>query len=146
MVHFYFLSVINWKRSPNKQQEVNFCNGEVDWKSIIMSLANGMQQIDADYEMLMSLYNPNRLDIDVHSFQGEFFFHTMAGSEQSVASVRLSPYLIPSGSVADKIAVLSIGVERWSAFELAALYSEGEMVLHGDVGVSFQPNPFTFEF
>ena len=49
-------------------------------------------------------------------------------------------------AVADKIAVLSIGVERWSAFELAALYSEGEMVLHGDVGVSFQPNPFTFEF
>ena len=103
-----------------------------------MSLANGMQQIDADYEMLMSLYNPNRLDIDVHSFQGEFFFHTMAGSEQSVASVRLSPYLIPSGSVADKIAVLSIGVERWSALELAALYWEGKLVLHGDIDVSFQ--------
>ena len=29
---------------------------QMDWQSIIMSLANGMQTIDADYEMIVSLY------------------------------------------------------------------------------------------
>lgn len=87
------------------------------------TLISADNKVYGSFEFLLSVYNPNRVDIDIESIQGRLFYPP--GSDNQIGTIEISDWSIPAGSISDGLAVIALSIERFSALNLARLYYEG---------------------
>jgi hypothetical protein len=97
-----------WPSAP----EVSMCNAELMWKDalnmIINSVATGKTTVES--EVLITVYNPNRIDLKLHSVNGNIFYK---GSD--VGTIELNSIYADAGTASDGLGVIS-----FSGFDRAA--------------------------
>jgi len=113
--------------------EISYCNTKLDWLSVIRSLQ--LVRATANFELLMTMYNPNRLDAHVTDIQGSFYDSI---DNTKVASLTIKPFELTGGSLTDRLAVIEFVVSEWKALALGVEYSKGTLVLLADVNVTFE--------
>jgi hypothetical protein len=95
-----------WPSAP----EVSMCNAELMWgdtlNMIINSVTTGKTTVES--EVLITVYNPNRIDLTIHSVNGNIYYR---GGE--VGTVDLSTVQANQGSASDGLGVISFnGFDR----------------------------------
>ena len=105
-----------------KVPEYNVCNDAVAWKSLIDSLASA--KVSADFEILITVANPNHFDIDLDMGKGSF---THQGA--FVGTFDIPPVTVPAMTLTDLMLITHLSPERWEALSLTAAYYRGKLVL-----------------
>eukprot|EP00592_Proboscia_alata_P012780 CAMPEP_0194394522 /NCGR_PEP_ID=MMETSP0174-20130528/123899_1 /TAXON_ID=216777 /ORGANISM="Proboscia alata, Strain PI-D3" /LENGTH=512 /DNA_ID=CAMNT_0039190325 /DNA_START=14 /DNA_END=1552 /DNA_ORIENTATION=+ len=105
--------------------DYNICSDVFDWKSIVDSMeALGLA---ASFEMLISVYNPNQLEIELVSGSGTF---KLSGAQ--VGSFEIPPITIPPGSINDYLFTTSFTPDEWQALSLTTDYYMGSLAFTVD--------------
>jgi hypothetical protein len=99
---------IYWPSAP----ELSMCNAQVLWRDtinmIINSVTSGKATVES--ELLLSVYNPNRVGITVKSVSGSVWYKS-----SSVGSISMDEIPIVPGSISDSLGVVSFnGFEKIS--------------------------------
>ena len=102
----FVLVSLYWPSAP----EVSMCNAELMWKDalnmIINSVTTGKTTIES--EVLITVYNPNRIDLTLHSVNGNIFYK---GSD--VGTIELNSIDATAGTASDGLGVISFnGFDR----------------------------------
>jgi hypothetical protein len=91
---------IYWPSAP----ELSMCNAEVMWKDtinmIINSVTSGKATVES--EILLSVYNPNRMGGDIKSVTGDVYYKS-----SPVGSISMGELPIVPGSISDSLGVVS---------------------------------------
>lgn len=109
------------------------CNTDVDWNSIIKG--SETLNLHGDFQILVSVRNPNRVDLVVHSAEAQVYYK---GNKVGYASYD-EDWSCPGGSIADVLLVLSLRPSASDAvaiiedYEAGALYLTVEATLSADV-------------
>lgn len=132
--------VLHWPRQPI----IDYCNKEMYWSVIAndIALAAIKSHISADFEQLLSAYNPNRVDLTIESVAADLEYPPESG--QKIGSMTISNWTIPAGSVADALATISLTVSKWDAFNLAKVYREGALKIGVIADVDFKLRAYGF--
>jgi len=64
---------------------------------------------NATYELLVSIYNPNRVGVHVSAAAG----HLTYGSARVAEVIYVAPMIIPAGSVADTMVTMALSTDMW---------------------------------
>lgn len=105
-----------------KAPELNMCSNSVAWKKIVDGLTS--LKLAADLKLLMSVYNPNHLDLVLDSVSGHFDHD---GSRVGTFSV--PPSDIKSQSITDILVDTTFAPDKWQALALSAEYYKGTLKL-----------------
>eukprot|EP00928_Gymnodinium_smaydae_P055547 TRINITY_DN39060_c0_g1_i1.p1 TRINITY_DN39060_c0_g1~~TRINITY_DN39060_c0_g1_i1.p1 ORF type:complete len:426 (+),score=51.59 TRINITY_DN39060_c0_g1_i1:55-1278(+) len=135
---FCCLLVSHWPREP----VVSYCNKELQWSGLIESLATSVVEgnVTVRLEQLLSVYNPNRVDVTLESIRVKLTYPPESSDE--VGSISLDGYAIPAGHVSDALATISFDVNKWTAMELAKSYYEGSLKIGAFAGVVYRLNAY----
>jgi len=103
----------------------NVCNDAVAWKHIMENLL--AFKIDASFEILISVSNPNHIDAVVDKATGSFSFEGKP----------LGTYEIPSKTaegmaITDMMLVAKVTPDRYQAIQVAEAYLRGNLILQAD--------------
>merc|ERR1740117_1404497 len=97
----------------------SICYDGVDWTGIVKNINVGFgSRYYADYELLLSLYNPNRVDLNVTSLRGVVHFPVGSLDQHEVGTVTLGDFFAKAGSITDTIGMLSFSLDRWNALDM----------------------------
>lgn len=101
------------------------CNAELMWKDalnmIINSVTTGKTTVES--EVLITVYNPNRIDLTLHSVNGNIFYK---GSD--VGTIELNSIYANAGTASDGLGVISFtGFDR--AAEILYDFNVGHKLL-----------------
>lgn len=122
IVAFSFAAVEYFPRRP----EFNVCNDSVAWKSVVEAMARA--KVGAEFQLLASVSNPNRLDVSLVKGSG-MFFH----KDEYVGSFVLPPTTIEGMSITDILIVASFGPDRWDTLSIGEEFYAGTLVLKIDL-------------
>jgi hypothetical protein len=103
----------------------NVCNDAVAWKRIMESLV--ALKLDASFEILISVSNPNHVTVVLEKASGSFSFDGKA----------IGTYEIPSETaegmaITDMMLIARVTPDRYQALQLAEEYYKGNLVLKAD--------------
>lgn len=112
-----------------KVPEVNVCSDEIAWKSIIDGLTS--LKVEASFEILTSVKNKNRLDIELEGIAGKF-----KHDGQEVGIFEIKPTTIAASSISDVLVTCTVVPDRWQALGLVADYYKGTLQFLVDVSGS----------
>ena len=109
MVSLSLLTMLWWPHPP----EVNVCNAQVMWnETLSMIIRSAVLKTNVDLEMLVSVYNPNRLNIRIKSVDGDVFYR----GNIPVARFELNSLHAQGGYVTDKLGTLTFnGLDQAAA-------------------------------
>jgi len=111
-----------------RQPVVNFCNKQIDWTHLIMNIETIVtDQVYADFEFLLSVYNPNRAHVQIAEIEGSLFYP--AGSSQVIGRIQVANFDIPGGSVSDAISVVKLSMPKYLALEIATKYFASQLLV-----------------
>lgn len=108
---------------------VNVCNNDVDWDSIIVGL--GKMKLEVDYQILLSLYNPNRLDATITSANG-----VLKHDHTGIGTFEIPETLIKAGSITDVLVTLVFTPSVTKGLQLELELQQGTLMLMVDAHVS----------
>ncbi|CAD7962597.1 unnamed protein product [Amoebophrya sp. A25] len=129
--------VVHYPREP----VIDYCSKELEWSKLINNIETLVtEQVYADFEFLLSVYNPNRVDAHIDEVKARLYYPP--GSTNLIGTVGLKNYTAAGGSVSDGLAVVSLAVERWSALDLAKQYALGQLKIEVRGEVSFALNAY----
>lgn len=100
----------------------NVCNDALAWKSLMDSLTS--LKVSADFEILMSVANPNRFDVALDMGKGSFSHKGVF-----VGTFDIPPTTAKANSVTDMFIVTHLSPEKWEALSLTSDYYRGKLVL-----------------
>lgn len=100
----------------------NVCNDALAWKSLMDSLTS--LKVSADFEILMSVANPNRFDVALDMGKGSF-----AHNGVFVGTFDIPPATAKANSVTDMFIITHLSPEKWEALSLTSDYYRGKLVL-----------------
>ncbi|GAX26059.1 hypothetical protein FisN_4Hh438 [Fistulifera solaris] len=100
----------------------NVCNDAVAWKSLMDSLTS--LKVSADFEILMSVANPNRFDVALDMGKGSF-----AHNGVFVGTFDIPPTTAKANSITDMFIITHLSPEKWEALSLTSDYYRGKLVL-----------------
>ncbi|CAM9150087.1 unnamed protein product [Choristocarpus tenellus] len=90
---------------------VNVCNTQFDWGSIVSSLKHA--GAEADFQILVSVYNPNVLDVLVESGTA-----VLNHKHNEIGTLVFEPILLQGGYVTDTLLTITIDVTKWDDLAL----------------------------
>lgn len=98
---------------------VDSCSGEYDWKSLVAGIGSALEnkQLEAQYEYLISIYNPTRLMLQIDSVAGQISYRG-----ETLGTFSAHDLQTPPGSVADALVTLSMSVGVWESLNLSLDY------------------------
>jgi len=109
--------------------DVNVCNTALDWGSLFTGLER--LKLEADYQLLLSVYNPNRLDVAISSGQGVF-----KHDHEAIGQVEVAPFLIKGGAITDVLVTLVFTPSVWKSLQLDLAFQTGSLMLMVDMNVA----------
>ncbi len=103
----------------------NVCNDAVAWKKIIENMV--ALKLDASFEILISVSNPNHLTVSLDKATGSFSFDGRP----------VGTYMIPSETagamaITDMMLIAHVSPDKYQAVQLAEAYYRGNLVLQAD--------------
>lgn len=113
------------------------CYQQMDWAGIMKNMAFERNYF-ADYELLLSLYNPNRVDLNISSTRGQVHFPARGPGQREVGTITLNDFVAAAGSVTDTIGMLSFSMDRWHALDLGSAYAKGQLELAFDISLGVE--------
>ncbi|CAM9307226.1 unnamed protein product [Discosporangium mesarthrocarpum] len=123
---------------------VNVCNTQFDWGSIVHSMKKA--SIEADFQLLVSVYNPNVLDVKLESGTAVLYH-----KHDEVGTMVFDPVLLQGGYITDILLNIAFNAEAWEDFHIGLEYEMGELAFLMDATISasvlwhgFKTYPFTF--
>lgn len=111
-------SIVFFPKAP----EYNVCSDEFAWKSIIDSFTH--LNMEASFEVLMSVKNRNRLDVTLDSFGGSF-----SHQGENVGTWTLRKSVIQASSITDVMLTCTVAPDRWEALGLISDFYRGKLMV-----------------
>lgn len=99
------------------------CSDSVAWKSIIDSIVAA--GVAAEFELLVSIANPNAVGVALDACHGSFFHDT-----GYVGNFTIPPTTIAAESISDLLIVATLHPARWLALQLGKEYYRGSLRLN----------------
>jgi hypothetical protein len=123
---------------------VNVCNTEFDWGSIVNSMKKA--QVEADFQILSSIYNPNYLNLVV-----EGGVAVLRHKHIEVGQMVFEPFTAAGGYTTDVLLIVEIDAEVWKDLMLGYEYELNTLSFFMDATVTASISwrqhktfPFTF--
>lgn len=104
------------------------CSRSVDWTGILKGLAAG--GVNADVDMLFSVHNPNRFQVDVSSASATFYWKGITIGTGALGSTRF-----PSGSIVDFTLKTRFTPGISTASQMLAAHYVGTLLLDVDLAL-----------
>jgi len=111
-----FTTVAFFPRVP----DYNFCGDDVDWQSIIDSMAT--MSVRTSFQLLASVYNPNHANIHVTGGTGTFSHEGVM-----VGTLTLPDTTARRSAVTDVLVTATFTPDKWEAAGLIAEYYQGNL-------------------
>lgn len=105
------------------------CNDEMAWKKIITSLATF--KVDASFEILVSVSNPNHLDVVLESVSGSFQYQG-----EDVGTYVIPPVTVKGMAVSDLMLIARVTPTRRQAVKLVEAYYHGDLELEANAAAT----------
>jgi hypothetical protein len=123
-----------------KKPMYNVCNDAVAWKKIMTNIA--ALKLDASFEILISLSNPNHLVAALDRGKGSFSF-----DGKQVGTFEIPPVTADAMAINDLMLITHVTPDRQQALELAEAYYMGKLILEAEFeGTIRLPDIFDFTF
>ena len=125
-----------------KAPQFNVCSDQLAWKSIIDGITS--LKVEASFEILISIYNPNRLSLIMDGLEGKFkhdgddigiFTLPPSSSSSSTSSTTTTTTtIIYSQSITDVLITCTVVPDKWEALGIISEYYKGTLVLDVTAG------------
>lgn len=114
-----------------REPQYNVCTNELAWKSIVEGMAS--LKMSASFDLLISVYNPNRFEVDLSNGHGQFHH-----DDQYVGSFDIPEGKISEKAISDIVVKVTFTPDKWSALSLTSEYYQGKLkfVLDGHAHVT----------
>lgn len=124
------LFIVGMSYAPREPQ-YNVCTNELAWKSIVEGMAS--LKMSASFDLLISVYNPNRFEVDLSNGHGQFHH-----DDQYVGSFDIPEGKISEKAISDIVVKVTFTPDKWSALSLTSEYYQGKLkfVLSGHAHVT----------
>jgi len=132
---FSLLFVMHFPRQP----VIDYCSKELEWGKLITNIETLItEQLYADFEFLVSVYNPNKVRVTINEVKGNLYYPPGNYGSGLIGTVSLKNFTAAPGAVSDGLAVVSLAVERWGALNLAKEYALGNLKIGVRGEVAFE--------
>jgi hypothetical protein len=122
------LMVMYFPLEPN----YSVCENSVEWNSIIKGL--GAFSLEADVDMHISLYNPNRISVEIRQGSSlDIIYH-----KTQVGSAALPHVHLASGSISDLNIVARFNPSTATALQMYSAHLSGSLIL--DISLDLNTN------
>lgn len=118
------LSLVALSYAPRKPV-YNVCTDQLAWKSIVEGMAS--LKMSASFDLLVSVFNPNRLEVDLDGGSGKFHH-----DGQYVGSFVIPPSKVAPRAISDLVLKVTFTPDKWAALSLTAEYYEGTLAFDID--------------
>ena len=123
-----------------RQPVYNVCNDAVAWRKIITNIA--AFRLDASFEILISLSNPNHIGAALEKGTGSFTFQG-----QPIGTFEIPPVMCAPMAITDLMLIAHVTPDKLQAFQIAEAYYLGKLVLEAEfVGTIRVPSLNNVEF
>ncbi len=113
------LFVVGMSYAP-RQPQYNVCTNQLGWKSIIEGMAS--LKVSASFDLLISVYNPNRVEVDLKNGAGQFHY-----DGEYVGSFEIPEGKIAEEAISDIIVKVTFTPDKWQALALTSEYYRGTL-------------------
>ena len=103
-----------------RQLEYNVCTDQLAWKSIVEGMAS--LKMSASFDLLISVYNPNRFEVDLSNGSGQFHH-----DGEYIGSFIIPEGVISARAVSDLVVKVNFTPDKWSALSLTSEYYQGTL-------------------
>jgi hypothetical protein len=108
-----------------KRPVYNVCNDAVAWKTIMTDIA--AFKLDASFEILISLSNPNHVHAALDRGKGAFSFEG-----KQIGTFEIPPVTADAMAINDLMLITHVSPDRQQALQLAEAYYMGKLVLEAE--------------
>ncbi|KAL7477560.1 hypothetical protein ACHAW6_003366, partial [Cyclotella cf. meneghiniana] len=113
------LSITALSYAP-RQPEYNVCTDQLAWRSIVEGMT--ALKMSASFDLLISVYNPNRWEVDLSNGAGQFHH-----DGEYVGSFTIPPGQISPQAISDIVVKVTLTPDKWSALSLTSEYYQGTL-------------------
>ena len=103
-----------------RQPQYNVCTNHLGWKSIIEGMAS--LKVSASFDLLISVYNPNRVEVDLKNGGGQFHY-----DGEYIGSFEIPEGKIAQEAISDIIVKVTFTPDKWQALSLTSEYYRGTL-------------------
>ncbi len=103
-----------------RQPIYNVCTNRLGWKSIIEGMAS--LKVSASFDLLISVYNPNRVEVDLKNGGGQFHY-----DGEYIGSFEIPEGKIAQEAISDLIVKVTFTPDKWQALQLTSEYYRGTL-------------------
>lgn len=135
------LAVMGVVYSP-RRPDISVCSDALAWKSIVDGMTS--MKMQASFQILMSVQNPNRFDVVLDMASGSFK-HDGA----QVGTFTVPRTSIQSMAITDLLVSVTFTPDKWEALQLTAEYYKGTLTFMVDMAAAVQIPAlanFTYDF
>lgn len=119
LVTTIYLFVVGMSYAPREPQ-YNVCTNELAWKSIVEGMAS--LKMSASFDLLISVYNPNRFEVDLSNGSGQFHH-----DGEYVGSFEIPEGTISEQAISDIVVKVTFTPDKWAALSLTSEYYRGNL-------------------
>ena len=113
------LAIISLSYAP-RYPHINVCTNQIAWKSIVEGMAS--LKMSASFDLLISVYNPNRFEVDLDNGVGQFHH-----DGEYVGSFTIPSAKISAKAISDLVVKVNFTPDKWSALSLTSEYYQGTL-------------------
>jgi hypothetical protein len=113
------LSIVTLSYAP-RQPDYNVCTDQMAWKSIVEGMTS--LKMSASFDLLISVYNPNRWEVDLDNGSGQFHHDGEYVGSFQIPSGQISPQ-----AISDIVVKVTFTPDKWSALSLTSEYYQGTL-------------------
>jgi len=114
---FALLSLYYFPKVP----QYNVCSDELAWQSIIDGLTS--LKMEASFQILLSIYNPNHLSITLDGVGGKFNH-----DGERVGTFSMPTSIIQADSITDVLVTCTVVPDKWEALGIISEYYKGTLL------------------
>ena len=105
-----------------RHPQINVCTNQMAWKSIVEGMTT--LKLSASFDLLISVYNPNRWEVDLSHGAGQFDHDGEYVGSFTIPEGQISPQ-----AISDIIVKVTLTPDKWSALSLTSEYYQGKLKL-----------------
>jgi len=113
------LYIVGMSYAP-REPKYNVCTNQLAWKSIVEGMAS--LKMSASFDLLISIYNPNRFEVDLTNGHGQFHH-----DGEYVGSFEIPEGKISGKAISDIIVKTTFTPDKWSALSLTSEFYRGSL-------------------
>ena len=103
-----------------RHPQYNVCTDQVAWKSIVEGMT--ALKMSASFDLLISVYNPNRWEVDLSNGAGQFTHDGEYVGSFTIPAGQVSPQ-----AISDIVVKVTLTPDKWSALSLTSEYYQGKL-------------------